>query len=85
MVNLRAFEDLLLNERQKQALSFLATHGRITSRDYQQLCPNVHPETLRRDFADLIARGVLLKIGDKRATYYIFKSPPASLEGDEVS
>ncbi|MBM4429255.1 MAG: hypothetical protein FJ026_02775 [Chloroflexi bacterium] len=30
-------------------------------------------ETIRRDLADLVERDLLLKIGDKRATYYIFK------------
>jgi ATP-dependent DNA helicase RecG len=34
----------------------------------------VHPETLRRDFADLVQRKVLLKKGSKRAIYYILKS-----------
>jgi ATP-dependent DNA helicase RecG len=33
----------------------------------------VHPETLRRDLADLVSRDVLIKVGDKRATYYILK------------
>jgi len=62
-----------LNPRQRQALTFLARHRRITNRDYQDLCPDVHPETLRRDFADLVDRQVLLKIGDKKSTYYILK------------
>jgi ATP-dependent DNA helicase RecG len=54
-------------------LNFLAAKKRITNRDYQELCPDVHPETLRRDLADLVSRGILIKIGDKRATYYILK------------
>jgi ATP-dependent DNA helicase RecG len=33
----------------------------------------VHAETLRRDLADLTSRGLVIKIGDKRATYYILK------------
>jgi ATP-dependent DNA helicase RecG len=37
------------------------------------LCPDVSPETLRRDLADLVRKNVLLKIGDKRGTYYILK------------
>ncbi len=37
------------------------------------LCPDASPETLRRDFADLVDRGILLKIGEKRATYYVLK------------
>ncbi|MCO6449397.1 MAG: putative DNA binding domain-containing protein [Caldilineales bacterium] len=64
---------LNLNLRQEQALTFLQQNRRITNSDYQQLCPDASPETLRRDFADLVDRGILLKIGEKRATYYVLK------------
>lgn len=67
------FQQLEINPRQTLALNYLATHRRITNREYQELCPDVHPETLRRDLADLVSCGVLIKIGDKRATYYILK------------
>ena len=67
------YADLDLNPRQQRALTYLARHQRITNSEYQTLCPDVHPETLRRDMADLVKRQVLLKIGDKRATYYILK------------
>jgi ATP-dependent DNA helicase RecG len=62
-----------INPRQELALNYLASRRRITNREYQQLCPDVHPETLRRDLSDLVSRGVLLKIGDKKSTYYILK------------
>ncbi len=62
-----------LNPRQMSALNFLASRKRITSRDYQELCPDVHAETLRRDLVDLVERNLLIKIGDKRATYYVLK------------
>ena len=62
-----------LNERQVSALNYLSSKKRITNRAYQELCPEVHPETLRRDLSDLVSRGVLVKIGDKKSTYYIFK------------
>jgi ATP-dependent DNA helicase RecG len=71
--DLSRYAKLGLNPRQEQALAFLAQHRRITNRDYQELCPAVHVETLRRDLVDLVRRGVLIKVGDKRATYYIFK------------
>jgi len=64
---------LMLNERQEKALEFLSDRGRITNRDFQSLCPEVSAETIRRDLVDLVERGLLLKIGEKRATYYIFK------------
>jgi ATP-dependent DNA helicase RecG len=62
-----------LNERQEKALAYLSDQGRITNREYQTLCPEVSAETIRRDLVDLVRKDLLLKIGDKRATYYIFK------------
>ncbi len=60
-------------QRFDQMLAFLKTNGRITNRDYQELCPGVSPESLRRDFVDMVERGVILRVGDKRGTYYIMK------------
>ncbi len=62
-----------LNERQIGAMLQLAEQRRITSRELQERAPDVSPETIRRDLADLVERGMLLKVGDKRATYYILK------------
>jgi len=67
------WKHLDLNERQELALGYLMEKGRITNREYQELVPEVSAETLRRDLADLVRKGLLLKIGEKRATYYIFK------------
>jgi ATP-dependent DNA helicase RecG len=71
--DLSRYSEMDLNLRQQMALGFLAKHKRITNRDYQELSPDVHAETLRRDLADLVAKGVLIKVGGKRATYYILK------------
>ncbi len=62
-----------VNQRQQQALDYLNRNGRITNREFQELAPDVHPETIRRDLADLVARGIVLKVGDRRGTYYILK------------
>ncbi len=62
-----------LTERQIKAMNFVLDHGRITNSDYSTLCPDVSSETLRRDLADLVERDLLLRIGEKRATYYILK------------
>lgn len=67
------YADLALNPRQEMVLNYLRTYPRITNRAYQELCPDVHPETLRRDLASLVSKNVLLKIGNKKATYYILK------------
>ncbi|MEZ4635535.1 MAG: ATP-binding protein [Caldilineaceae bacterium] len=62
-----------LNERQIQALDYVRVNGRITNSDYQTLVPDVSSETIRRDLADLVERDYLIKVGSKRATYYILK------------
>lgn len=62
-----------LNPRQELAVAHLIAHKRITNSDFQGLCPEVSSETLRRDLADLVAKGILIKVGQKRATYYILK------------
>jgi len=62
-----------LNERQERVLAHLRAHERITNSDYQALAPDVSAETIRRDLADLVEKNRLIRIGSKRATYYILK------------
>jgi ATP-dependent DNA helicase RecG len=62
-----------LNERQEQALAFVQLHGRITNSEFQELAPDVSAETIRRDLADLVEQNLLIRIGAKKATYYILK------------
>lgn len=64
-----------INARQEAALIFLNTPGnaRITNSDLQRLCPDVHPETIRRDLADLVTKDILRKMGEKRGSYYVLK------------
>jgi ATP-dependent DNA helicase RecG len=64
---------LVLNARQERALQHLASQGRISNSEFQGLVPDVSAETIRRDLADLVDQGILLKVGEKRATYYILK------------
>jgi ATP-dependent DNA helicase RecG len=61
------------NHRQARALQYIRDHGQITNRDFRELCPGVSAETLRLDLADLVERGVLLKVGSKKGTHYILK------------
>jgi ATP-dependent DNA helicase RecG len=72
-VDSHRWAQLGLNERQIAALDYLTAHQRITNCEYQKLYPDVSAETVRRDLSDLVEKDVLLKIVDKRATYYIFK------------
>ncbi len=62
-----------VNGRQARALAYVRERGSITNREYRQLCEEVSPETLRLDLVDLVEKGMLLKIGSKKGTYYIIK------------
>jgi ATP-dependent DNA helicase RecG len=67
------FRTVPMNDRQEAALKFLETNQRITNRDYHEMYLDVSEETIRRDLADLVEAGLLLKMGDKKGTYYILK------------
>jgi ATP-dependent DNA helicase RecG len=71
--DLSKWEGLKLNPRQEKALEYLSNNTRMTNSDLQELSPEVHPETIRRDLADLVARGILMRMGQKRGAYYILK------------
>jgi len=62
-----------MNERQMHALKYIEENGRITNREYRTLFPDVSPETIRLDLVDMVSRGLLLRIGDKKGTFYILK------------
>jgi ATP-dependent DNA helicase RecG len=77
-VDVARWSHLELNPRQELAIRYIIEHGgpgsaRLTNREYQTLCPDVSAETIRRDLSDMVHKGILLRIGRKRATYYILK------------
>lgn len=72
-VDTSAWINMGLNERQIAALRYLSEYRRISNRELQELAPDVSAETLRRDLADLVERGLLLRIGEKRGVYYVLK------------
>lgn len=67
------YRHLPLNERQTAALNILHKTGRVGNRDLKELYPDVSEETIRRDLADLVDEGLVIKMGDRRGTYYILK------------
>jgi ATP-dependent DNA helicase RecG len=72
--DVRHFRDTAVNVRQEAALKYLQDgHTRITNSDLQMLCPDVHAETIRRDLADLVAKNILRKMGEKRGSYYVMR------------
>ena len=72
------------NPRQQRALQYLREHGSITNREFRARCQGVSAETLRLDLVDLVERGILLKVGSKRGTYYILKQGAQQGTGPEA-
>jgi ATP-dependent DNA helicase RecG len=62
-----------LNPRQERGLAYLAEHGSITNREFRELFPDLSDETIRRELADLVDQGLIMKVGERKATYYILK------------
>ena len=59
-----------LSDRQKEAVVFLRSKGRITSADYQRLA-GVSRQTATRDLEDLLRKSVTERHGTKRGAYYV--------------
>lgn len=64
--------ELGLTERQKIAIAYTKTHGRITSREYQDLA-GVSRQTASRDLDELVRKGVVSRHGARRGVYYDLK------------
>ncbi len=61
------------NHRQARALQYIRERGSITNREYRELCQGISAETLRLDLADMVDKGILIKVGSKKGTHYILK------------
>lgn len=67
----RYLQTLDLNERQKNAIEYVAKNESISNKEYRDL-NEVTRETAKRDLADLVDKGVLEQKGKGRATHYTF-------------
>ena len=61
-----------LSDRQMKAVTFIKTHGRITSAEYQSLT-DVSRQTATRDLDELVRKTVASRHGAKRGSYYVLK------------
>ena len=59
-----------LSDRQIAALECAHKHGQITLSSYRAVCPGWSDEALRLDLADLVKRGLLVRNGTCKGTYY---------------
>lgn len=72
---LAEYRGISLSARQETALVFLKQphNTRITNSELQRFYPDVHQETIRRDLSDLVTKNLLVKMGEKRGSYYILR------------
>jgi len=63
-------QQLAVSDRQKQAILFVRTNGRIANRDLQQLTGVVR-KTAARDLDDLVSKGILARRGSGRGVHYV--------------
>ena len=52
-----------LNERQGKAIDFLLTHGKLTIKDYEGICPEVNRRSLQRDLKAFLEKGLIKETG----------------------
>lgn len=64
-------DKLGLSERQRMAITFVRENGRITNSDYQSLAA-ITNKTAARDLDELVQKAILIRMGVRRGTYYIF-------------
>lgn len=61
-----------LNERQMKAVAHVKGFGRITNSEFQELTGSTR-KTAARDLDDLVQKSVLVRVGERRGSYYILK------------
>ena len=67
-----------LSPRQATGLELAQAEGRLTNRDYRALHGDLSEEAARLDLADLVNRGLLVRIGSNKGTYYILRDEQAT-------
>ena len=61
-----------LNERQIRAVMYLKEKGEITISEFKKMIPNVSEKTLYRDLKELVSKGLLVEVGEKKGRKYTF-------------
>ena len=59
-----------LSDRQIKAVLYVKEHGKITNKEYQEINTGITDRTALRDLEILIEKGILKRIGEKKAAYY---------------
>jgi predicted HTH transcriptional regulator len=63
-----------LSDRQAKILEILKEKEKIQVGQIKEFFPNVSKRTLRRDFQNLVKKGIIERIGEKNKTFYKLKN-----------
>jgi len=66
-------QQVALSERQIRLIEVLNKQGQLTTPEANEVLPDVSPDTVLRDFKDLIDKGVVVKRGKTKGAYYELK------------
>lgn len=66
-------KQVALSERQIKLIEALNKQGKLTTGEANKLLPMVSPDTILRDFKDLIDKNVVEKKGKTKGAYYTLK------------
>jgi predicted HTH transcriptional regulator len=73
VIQLPPFSSLANLERQEKIMAFLKEQGRAQVWQIKQILPEVTKRTLRRDFDNLLKKGLVERIGERNNTFYQIK------------
>lgn len=59
-----------ISERAKKIIDFLKTREKVQVWEIKQILPEVTKRTLRRDFDELLERGLVERVGEGKNTFY---------------
>ena len=72
-IMLPAEKNSSMPERQERILAFLKEQGRAQVWQLKQVLPEVTKRTLRRDFENLLKKGLIERLGERNNTFYQVK------------
>jgi len=71
-----------LNERQMKAVAYVKVNGRITNREYQKVADTSRPTAIR-ELAELVDKGIFIRLGAARGAYYIIAKKQLKKDSNE--
>lgn len=69
----RYSKSLTLTDRQERIIDYTRQFGQIRNKDFDKLFPDLSEDTVLRELKDLINKGLIIKVGKTKSSYYELK------------